>query len=84
MRENFFRLSCMSLAAIIAGSIISLSQIASAAAILEGQRMHPVQGTEGMVVTSHFLVPLCRQLRSFLPTKRQMSITSNDSCRKNA
>ena len=55
MRENFFRLSCMSLAAIIAGSIISLSQIASAAAILEGQRMHPVQGTEGMVVTSHFL-----------------------------
>ena len=31
------------------------AQIAPSAAIVEGERMHPVQGKNGMVVTSHFL-----------------------------
>lgn len=32
-----------------------LCQPAYSAAIIEGERMHPVQGAQGMVVTSHFL-----------------------------
>jgi len=36
--------------------ILMFFAIAShSAAIIEGERMHPVQGTEGMVVSSHFL-----------------------------
>ena len=41
---------------VITGCIVLfMSQMATAGVILEGQRMHPVQGKEGMVVTSHFL-----------------------------
>jgi gamma-glutamyltranspeptidase/glutathione hydrolase len=39
----------------VVGAVLLLSQITYSAAILEGERMSPVQGTEGMVVTSHFL-----------------------------
>ncbi|GEM_PF-4454342 len=39
----------------VGGAMMLLSQTAYSAAILEGQRMHPVEGKEGMVVTSHFL-----------------------------
>lgn len=37
------------------GMILLLTQAAYSSAILEGQRMHPAEGREGMVVTSHFL-----------------------------
>ena len=35
--------------------MLLVSTMAYSAAILEGERMSPVQGKEGMVVTSHFL-----------------------------
>lgn len=38
------------------GAVLTLiCQAGSATPIIEGERMHPVQGTQGMVVTSHFL-----------------------------
>lgn len=37
------------------GLVLLLCQTSFSAAIIEGQRMHPEQGKEGMVVTSHFL-----------------------------
>jgi len=48
-------LSFMRVATMVGCTVLFMSQMASAGAILEGQRMHPVQGKEGMVVTSHFL-----------------------------
>lgn len=36
-------------------SLILSAHSADAAAIIEGERMHPVQWANGMVVTSHFL-----------------------------
>ncbi|MFV0439519.1 MAG: gamma-glutamyltransferase [Desulfopila sp.] len=36
-------------------ALLFLTQAVYGAAILEGERMHPVQGKDGMVVTSHFL-----------------------------
>ncbi len=42
-------------AAMVCTSLLFSSQMVWSAAILEGERMHPVQGKEGMVVTSHFL-----------------------------
>jgi len=41
--------------AIATATFLLISQTAFSSAILEGQRMHPVEGKEGMVVTSHFL-----------------------------
>lgn len=40
---------------ITALTLLLVTTTANAAAILEGERMSPVQGREGMVVTSHFL-----------------------------
>ena len=39
----------------VGGVMLLVSTMAYSAAILEGERMSPVQGKEGMVVTSHFL-----------------------------
>ncbi len=39
----------------VGGTMILLSQAGYSTSIPAGQRMHPVQGKEGMVVTSHFL-----------------------------
>ena len=39
----------------VGGTMILLSQAGYSTSIPVGQRMHPVQGKEGMVVTSHFL-----------------------------
>jgi len=55
MNGRFFQLSCMKIVAMAGSVLLLLSQTAYSAAILEGQRMHPVEGTNGMVVTSHFL-----------------------------
>lgn len=55
MREKFLRLHCLKVVTLIGGALLLLSQTAHSSAIIEGQRMHPVQGKEGMVVTSHFL-----------------------------
>ncbi|GAB6190885.1 gamma-glutamyltransferase [Desulfocastanea catecholica] len=49
------RLSRKKAVVIMAGVMLLLGTMAHAAAILEGERMSPVQGREGMVVTSHFL-----------------------------
>ena len=40
---------------LIGGTVLLAATLAQSAAILEGERMSPVQGKEGMVVTSHFL-----------------------------
>ena len=55
MDGRSFQLRYTRIAAMVGGAMMLLSQTAYSAAILEGQRMHPVQGKEGMVVTSHFL-----------------------------
>jgi gamma-glutamyltranspeptidase/glutathione hydrolase len=55
MKIKFLRLRRMKIAAMVAGALLLLSQPAYSSAIIEGQRMHPVQGREGMAVTSHFL-----------------------------
>lgn len=39
----------------VGGVMLLVSTMAYSAAILEGERMSPVQGKEGMIVTSHFL-----------------------------
>ena len=43
------------LAAAACGALVLSTQLVYSAAILEGERMYPVQAKEGMVVTSHFL-----------------------------
>lgn len=43
------------LTAFLAGLSLLIPLISSAMPIIEGERMHPEQGTKGMVVTSHFL-----------------------------
>ncbi len=55
MRVLLNRLSRKNVVVIMAGVMLLLGTMAHAAAILEGERMSPVQGREGMVVTSHFL-----------------------------
>ncbi len=55
MREIFNRLSRRSVLAVVGSLVLLVSVTAHSAAILEGERMSPVQGSEGMVVTSHFL-----------------------------
>lgn len=55
MDKNVLHLNFARLATVAGCTVLLMVQLVSAAAILEGQRMHPVQGKEGMVVTSHFL-----------------------------
>jgi len=55
MRALLNRLSRRNAVVIMAGVMLLVGTMAHAAAILEGERMSPVQGKEGMVVTSHFL-----------------------------
>ena len=55
MKIKFLRLNSLKIAAMVGGALLLLSQPAYSSAIIEGQRMHPVQGKEGMAVTSHFL-----------------------------
>ena len=55
MKTTYLKQRGKMLTAIVSGAFLLLSQTAYSDAILEGQRMHPVQGKEGMVVTSHFL-----------------------------
>ncbi len=40
---------------VLVGMVLLFALNVNSAAILEGERMHPVQGKDGMVVTSHFL-----------------------------
>ncbi|TKB27039.1 gamma-glutamyltransferase [Desulfopila sp. IMCC35006] len=55
MRAIFFQLNHRRVACLLAAFVLLAVTIAHSAAILEGERMSPVQGREGMVVTSHFL-----------------------------
>jgi gamma-glutamyltranspeptidase / glutathione hydrolase len=55
MREIFNELSRRSALAMVGIVVLLISVTAHSAAILEGERMSPVQGSKGMVVTSHFL-----------------------------
>ncbi|MGW8194230.1 MAG: gamma-glutamyltransferase [Desulforhopalus sp.] len=55
MVKKFFPSISIGVAVILGGLVLLLAQLSCASAIIEGQRMHPVQGKEGMVVTSHFL-----------------------------
>ncbi len=55
MRDKSHRLTCRRFVSLMATVILLVSTTAYSAVILEGERMSPVQGREGMVVTSHFL-----------------------------
>ncbi len=55
MKIKYLRLPGMKIGVMVAGALLLLSQPAFSSAIIEGQRMNPVQGREGMAVTSHFL-----------------------------
>jgi gamma-glutamyltranspeptidase / glutathione hydrolase len=55
MRAIFTRLSRGSITWLMAATILLAAAISHAAVILEGERMSPVQGRSGMVVTSHYL-----------------------------
>ena len=55
MRAIFHRLSHRCVVGLVASVLLLNATITHSAAILEGERMSPVQGREGMVVTSHFL-----------------------------
>jgi len=41
--------------AVLSGTLLLYGQTANSSAITEGERMHPVESQNGMVVTSHFL-----------------------------
>ena len=51
----FNKMSRGSVLVLVGIVMLLISATAQSAAILEGERMSPVQGSEGMVVTSHFL-----------------------------
>ena len=55
MKGTFLQQKRIVFTAIATGVFLLFSQTAYSATIIEGQRMNPVQGKEGMVVTSHFL-----------------------------
>lgn len=55
MQRKYFQSSCRYAAMLIGTGLLLFSQTVHSAAIIEGERMHPVQGRDGMVVTSHFL-----------------------------
>ena len=52
---NLFPLIRKALAAVVVGIVLLVNQTSFSAAIIEGERMHPVEAKNGMVVTSHFL-----------------------------
>jgi len=52
---KLFSLNRKTVAAVLGGAAVLLSQTVFSAAIIEGERMHPVAAKNGMVVTSHFL-----------------------------
>lgn len=51
--KHSYRWSCA--VSMVCGAFLLASQTVQAAAIIEGERMHPVEAKNGMVVTSHFL-----------------------------
>lgn len=55
MRKLLNRSSCKSVAALAGGLFMLIAQVGNSSSIIEGERMHPEEGKEGMVVTSHFL-----------------------------
>lgn len=55
MKGIFLQHNSKMFATVATAALLLFSQTAFSSAIVEGQRMHPVQGKEGMVVTSHFL-----------------------------
>lgn len=55
MNEEFFFTRSKKLVVLVICAVVLFSQTAYSKAIIEGQRMYPVQGDEGMVATSHFL-----------------------------
>ena len=55
MPAIFRQLSHRCVVGLVATALLLTATITNSAAILEGERMSPVQGREGMVVTSHFL-----------------------------
>ncbi len=55
MRKTILRSGRLNVVVMVAGALLVSSLSAYSSPILEGQRMHPVQGTNGMVVTSHIL-----------------------------
>ncbi len=55
MPGKFFQLVIFLCVVMLCGAMLMMSQTVSVAAIIEGERMIPVQGNDGMVVTSHFL-----------------------------
>ena len=54
-RKIIKKVSRETIAVMIGGSILLFATMAYSTAIIEGERAHPVQGKDGMVVTSHFL-----------------------------
>ena len=55
LREYFQLVNFLCCVVMLCGAMLFLLPTASSAAIIEGERMIPVQGNNGMVVTSHFL-----------------------------
>lgn len=55
MSKLLFSFPRSAAAIILCGVILLFVQTANSAAIIEGERMHPVEARNGMVVTSHFL-----------------------------
>ena len=55
LREYFQLVNFLCGVVMLCGAMLFLLPTASSAAIIEGERMIPVQGNNGMVVTSHFL-----------------------------
>lgn len=55
MRKAMKNLCRRHVVGVIGVSIFLVAQAANSAAIIEGERMHPVEAKNGMVVTSHFL-----------------------------
>lgn len=54
-RKILKKLSRGTITVMIAGLILLFTTMAYSTAIIEGERAHPVQGKDGMVVTSHFI-----------------------------
>lgn len=52
---KLFSLIRIALTAVVVGAALLVNQTSFSAAVIEGERMHPVEAKNGMVVTSHFL-----------------------------
>jgi gamma-glutamyltranspeptidase/glutathione hydrolase len=55
MYQRIWGKNRITIVVVLIGLVLLLSTKTYSAAILEGERMHPVQGKDGMIVTSHFL-----------------------------